>query len=145
MSTSAAFAEEVLQRDALNLLLIGNELRIGGQIGLQAPHDRRDARGFAALGDKEFQRFRQPDHESERDHERQHAAEQKDRLTAECREGIGVQKAADKPPKGNADQTALATMARRRVGANSEANAMKQGVAPPMPIPAAKRMARSCP
>jgi hypothetical protein len=45
------------------------------------------------------------------------------------------------PPRGNAVQIRLVTIARRRLGAYSDARAMKHGVAPPSPMPAIKRIA----
>src|SRR5262249_42468794 len=47
----------------------------------------------------------------------------------------------DITPNGNADQIKLATIARRRLGASSDANARKQGVAPPSPMPVQNRIA----
>ena len=142
-SASAAVGEQVLDRSALDALLVGDKAGVGGQVRADPADDAGDRapvsppRAIRKRSDSGSQISRTTPTTSGAMPPNQKIASQPKLVRMK-----EFRKPPTDPPSGNADQIRLATMARRRPGANSEASARKQGVAPPRPMPAAKRTAK---
>ena len=96
-----------------------------------APQDR-----VTSIAHQERQQYRQPDDQRRGDDDRKNTPDPEDRLPAEVGENerSGTSNRASQRKRR---QIRLATIAPLRLGANSDASAMKRRVAPPRPIPAA--------